>query len=394
MLFKKTVGKVFEFFGITLPDLNLDIQLDLALAIQDDVFGIMLKGQFFGLTPDPLICVYRYSDGNLNCNFLKVLWSLIKAGVEFVVKKITEFFSKLGDEIKFALNQAGQWISKNILEPVDNFFKGQCTCSDGNEQSGLLCYPKCKAGFYGVMTQCYPNCPDGFRNDGLYCGKPGAYGRGAGYAIWSEGSCNRDNKQGCEKWGLIWYPKCKANFHNVACCVCSPDCPSGMSDIGVSCHKDATYGRGAGYVLNCASKSKIKRSLLESKKFKQDMKEIETLGKKQAKETEDFEAGYKTRVTDFSKGEKAESDKLIADQDKALKDEQKKNQDKLAAEKDAKKKEELQKELSGNEVIFTQRQRLALEKLMSDQKAKRKTFFDGEGKKKARHGSKTAKRAR
>jgi len=29
--------------------------------------------------------------------------------------------------------------------------------------------------------------------------------------------------------------------------VCSPDCPSGWTDIGVSCKKPGTYGRGVGY---------------------------------------------------------------------------------------------------------------------------------------------------
>src|SRR5208337_4277587 len=48
--------------------------------------------------------------------------------------------------------------------------------------------------------------------------------------------------------GIPLYPKCKANFHAVGCCVCSPDCPSDMTDIGVSCAKES-YGRGAGKPL-------------------------------------------------------------------------------------------------------------------------------------------------
>ena len=56
----------------------------------------------------------------------------------------------------------------------------------------------------------------------------------------------------CEKWGLLWYPKCKPSFHNVACCVCSPDCPPDFgADIGVSCTKKS-YGRTAGTPLGCA----------------------------------------------------------------------------------------------------------------------------------------------
>ena len=80
------------------------------------------------------------------------------------------------------------------------------------------------------------------RDDGAFCKKPESYGRGAG----SITEC-----KDCEKWGLLWYPKCKPNFHNVACCVCSPDCPAGMTDIGISCAKKS-YGRTAGKPLGCA----------------------------------------------------------------------------------------------------------------------------------------------
>jgi len=114
-----------------------------------------------------------------------------------------------------------------------------------------LCYPNCQAGYSGFMTMCTQDCPSGYRNDGLFCFKPSAYGRGAGYAIWSGGRCNRDNPQGCEKWGLIWYPRCRANFHNVGCCICSPNCPAGMTDIGISCAKK-TYDRGVGKLPICA----------------------------------------------------------------------------------------------------------------------------------------------
>ena len=125
------------------------------------------------------------------------------------------------------------------------------SCRKGDEKSGALCYPLCKEGFYGVGPVCWQNCPGEFRDDGAYCYKPSSYGRGAGYPIWDESECNADNSElGCEKSGALWYPKCKANFHNVACCVCSPDCPSGTTDIGISCQKDS-YGRGAGTPLIC-----------------------------------------------------------------------------------------------------------------------------------------------
>ena len=47
--------------------------------------------------------------------------------------------------------------------------------------------------------------------------------------------------------GLVMYPKCKEGFHNVGCCICSPTCPNGFTDIGVSCQKPSDYGRGVGY---------------------------------------------------------------------------------------------------------------------------------------------------
>lgn len=66
-------------------------------------------------------------------------------------------------------------------------------------------------------------------------------------------NCEKDNGKGnCEQWGLMFYPKCKPGFHAVGCCVCSPDCPSGMSDIGVSCQKQS-YGRTAGTSMLCAA---------------------------------------------------------------------------------------------------------------------------------------------
>lgn len=45
----------------------------------------------------------------------------------------------------------------------------------------------------------------------------------------------------CERYGLIVYPKCDPSYHAVGCCVCSPDCPPGTTDIGVSCHKRPVF---------------------------------------------------------------------------------------------------------------------------------------------------------
>ena len=53
----------------------------------------------------------------------------------------------------------------------------------------------------------------------------------------------------CEQAGAIIYPKCKANYHAATVNLCSPDCPSGMTDIGVSCAKNS-YDRGVGQPIN------------------------------------------------------------------------------------------------------------------------------------------------
>jgi len=252
--FRNTIGKIIEFFGIKFPDLNLDIGVKVAVAIQDEVLGVMLQGNL-GPLGGSLTCLYRYVDDNLSCNGAKLLnpITIIKDGIQWVVRKAKAFFEKVGNEIRVAFDTAKKWVITNIIDPLDKFFKGKIptSCPEGMENSVGLCYPKCQAGYSGFMTMCTQDCPSGYRNDGLFCFKPSAYGRGAGYAIWSEGKCNRENSQGCEKWGLIWYPRCRANFHNFGCCICSPNCPAGMTDIGISCAKK-TYDRGVGKLPICA----------------------------------------------------------------------------------------------------------------------------------------------
>ncbi|KDO19404.1 hypothetical protein SPRG_15484 [Saprolegnia parasitica CBS 223.65] len=122
-------------------------------------------------------------------------------------------------------------------------------CLPGEEAWGALCYPKCKEGYESVgCCICRKKGCGGVKGAtdiGVSCAKPSAYGRGVGYAIGNEGKCKRENGQGCEKNGAMWYPKCEKGFHNVGCCVCSPDCPAGFVDDGAFCRKDS-YGRGVG----------------------------------------------------------------------------------------------------------------------------------------------------
>jgi len=126
----------------------------------------------------------------------------------------------------------------------------------GKENDAGLCYTKCPANYKGVGPVCWQNCPSGYSDFGVGCSKPAPYGRGAGYP-WKFGDglndngmfsrCRSANPQGCEKNGAVVYPKCKAGYHQVGCCICSPDCPGGLIDSGASCTKKS-QGRGAGTI--------------------------------------------------------------------------------------------------------------------------------------------------
>ncbi|MFK7772512.1 MAG: hypothetical protein AB8F94_10240 [Saprospiraceae bacterium] len=138
-------------------------------------------------------------------------------------------------------------------------------CQNGMQMDAGLCYKLCKTGYYGIGPICYKSgVPDGFRDDGLYLAKSAPYGRGGGYP-WLIGDppfkntgqmtrCEKDHGKGnCEQDGALVYPKCKENHVKQGCCICSPECPPGYQDIGVSCKKPS-YGRGVGVVpTGCAN---------------------------------------------------------------------------------------------------------------------------------------------
>lgn len=56
--------------------------------------------------------------------------------------------------------------------------------------------------------------------------------------------CEAAEGRPCEMWGAMAYPTCKEGFTPFGGNVCTPVCPSGMTDIGVSCAKQ-TYIRTA-----------------------------------------------------------------------------------------------------------------------------------------------------
>lgn len=94
-------------------------------------------------------------------------------------------------------------------------------------KSGLLCYPPCKKDYSGFGPLCFTKCPADFKDHGLFCYKPDGHWRADG------GECEEnEHRTMFGKW-------------------CSRNCPSGMSDISISCTK-SSYFRGLGSVLGCA----------------------------------------------------------------------------------------------------------------------------------------------
>jgi hypothetical protein len=125
-------------------------------------------------------------------------------------------------------------------------------CTFNQEKQGLLCYEKCKDGYTGFVASCMQSCPTGYTDDGLFCRKPStAYGRGVGYP-WQFGDppdnsamlarCEAGEKTKCEMCLLVAYPVCKPGYEPAGCNICTPVCPPGMTNLGVSCAKD-TYFR-------------------------------------------------------------------------------------------------------------------------------------------------------
>jgi hypothetical protein len=148
-------------------------------------------------------------------------------------------------------------------------------CESGFEWIAGLCYSACPSGYSSGGPLCFQDCPAGWRNDGAYCAKPAPYSRGPGYgwefgdaAFDLTGAKNRcvaaNSALGCEQWGGIFYPKCVADFHAVGCCVCSPDCPKDMFDIGVSCQKQ-TAGRTISAPSACPAGSEYDAGLCYEK---------------------------------------------------------------------------------------------------------------------------------
>eukprot|EP00198_Chlamydomonas_reinhardtii_P001547 XP_001690883.1 predicted protein [Chlamydomonas reinhardtii] len=116
------------------------------------------------------------------------------------------------DCIKPAPYGRGAGFPWQIGDPLFNYDNALRRCRAANpgvdcEMDGLICYPKCRAGFvkFGCCT-CTPQCPPPMRDTGVSCLKQN-YPNGAGVPL----GC----AAGLQQSGGLCYPACKAGFVGV-----------------------------------------------------------------------------------------------------------------------------------------------------------------------------------
>ncbi len=96
-------------------------------------------------------------------------------------------------------------------------------CPDDLEHDGLLCYPKCKQGYYGIGPVCWEKCPSGYSDTGAFC----------------------------QIWPHIYGKGCCCTVFSKSCC---SNCRPAYTDDGCTCRKSGhtkvklSYGRGVGFV--------------------------------------------------------------------------------------------------------------------------------------------------
>lgn len=129
------------------------------------------------------------------------------------------------------------------------------TCGSGEEQDGLLCYPRCNAGERGVGPLCWTTCPSGFRDDGAFCTRDAdIIGRTYqpcpdGY-ITEPATCRRDTHifgktvGGCASGYRTDPLTCWRDVDTYAKNMCVGSCASGYTDWGCFCTRPAdSYAR-------------------------------------------------------------------------------------------------------------------------------------------------------
>ena len=104
--------------------------------------------------------------------------------------------------------------------------KDGLSCKENEEKGFDGCYRKCQDGYSGSGLFCTQDCPPEFKNFAYFCSKPDGYWRGTG---------KKTPCADCEKFGLLYYTKCKEGYHAWGCCNCKRNCPDGMTDLTSMC---------------------------------------------------------------------------------------------------------------------------------------------------------------
>lgn len=133
-------------------------------------------------------------------------------------------------------------------------------CPANMRDDGTSCWLDTKPNGVGTIPL-KKACPANHRDDGISCWLD-TYGRGVGYANWFETwdetlkRCEKAEGTTCEWYGAMAYPKCKAGYKPVGCCLCEPDsgpgikvtlgsrqyCAQGETNILGLCYKNCPTG--------------------------------------------------------------------------------------------------------------------------------------------------------
>eukprot|EP00516_Mucochytrium_quahogii_P001629 CAMPEP_0203752528 /NCGR_PEP_ID=MMETSP0098-20131031/6441_1 /ASSEMBLY_ACC=CAM_ASM_000208 /TAXON_ID=96639 /ORGANISM=" , Strain NY0313808BC1" /LENGTH=330 /DNA_ID=CAMNT_0050642735 /DNA_START=464 /DNA_END=1456 /DNA_ORIENTATION=+ len=133
------------------------------------------------------------------------------------------------------------------MQKVANTNENKCTTKYGNadspwEQDGLLCYPNCNSGYYGVGPACWTRCPPNSHDGGVLCTKETYVPHTRAVMPWSH--CHSDEFH----YAFECITKCKSGYNKYWSMImyyCGTGCGPHMTDSGLTCTKHS-YGRGVG----------------------------------------------------------------------------------------------------------------------------------------------------
>jgi len=134
--------------------------------------------------------------------------------------------------------------------------------------------------------------------------------------FWNNSKCQDVEKTECEGCVGFQYPKCRPGYWAPLCVKCSRNCPTGMTDIGISCSKIETiYNRKGTELSDCSGKKGRKRRRGEkTKEHPKDVKPLTDLMGKSEKEQTDLKVKQSKDAKAFMDKQKAAMDKFVKEQ--------------------------------------------------------------------------------